>query len=215
MFGRVAKHAVGIPLVLFLLSASIPGAQVSPRPQSGGEKSDRVKVVGKLALPGMHVNSMFLQQRGDQIYLYLHRPNRRAFALVDVTKPASPVLLDPATLPQEPGGRVEMVHSETALAVSMTPEASPGVAAAPAPPAVAAPEVKLPTETVTLIDIAEPKSPRTILTFNGVTSMLPDQSRRLLFIVNNDGLWVVHHREINTMEYCDSSAAVMIQPHCQ
>jgi hypothetical protein len=66
-----------------------------------------------------------------------------------------------------------------------------------------------------LLDLSDPKNPKVIKTFTGVTSMLPDDARRLLFIVNNEGLWVVVHREEHIVPYCNTQTALMIEPNCQ
>lgn len=210
---RMANGRIGIT-ALILLVAVFLAVPISAAAQSTEPIQERVKVVGHLALPKMHVNQMFLQQRGDHSYLYLHRPVKQAFAVVDVTKPDKPVLLEQAALKNGAGAQVEMVKSEAVLAVSVAPEVPAG-ASGPAPGAPPAPEVKLPTETVRLIDLSDPRNPKVIKTFTGVTSMIPDDSRRLMYIVNSEGLWVVFHHEEQPIPYCGSEAALMTQPNCR
>lgn len=200
--------------LLILLAATFLAVPISATAQSTEPIQERVKVVGHLSLPKMHVNQMFLQQRGDRYYLYLHRPTTQAFAVVDVTRPDKPVLLEQAALKNGAGAQVEMVKSEAVLAVSVAPEVPAGASGA-APAAAPAPEVKLPTETVRLIDLSDPKNPKVIKTFTGVTSMVPDDSRRLMYIVNSEGLWVVFHHEEQPIPYCGSEAALMTQPNCR
>jgi hypothetical protein len=192
-----------------MMTAFVPFSAVRALAQSKAEVEENVRVAGHLALPRMHVNQMFLQQRGERYFLYLHRPTKQAFALVDVTKPEKPALLDRATLQQTSGGRVEMAPSEAELAVAVAPESPDAASQKPAA------EVKLPTETIRLIDLSDPKKPRTIKTFTGVTSMLPDDARHLMYIVNSEGLWVVSHRESHVIPYCTTSSAMMIEPNCQ
>jgi hypothetical protein len=195
--------AAGLLLLPALFAAAGSGAQVE----------ERVKVLAHLPLPRMHVNQMFLQQRGDKYYLYLHRPTRQAFALVDVTRPEKPVLLERATLEHGGGGRVEIAPSGATLAVAVAPEApaTPGAAK----PAAEAPEVKLGTETVQFFDISDPKKPKKLRVFTGVTSMAPDEPRHLLYLVNNEGLWVVSHREVHPLPFCTSTDMLMNSPNCQ
>lgn len=146
--------------------------------------------------------------------LFLHRPIKQAFALVNVSRPDKPVLVERAELKEAAGTEVEMIKPEAMLAVSVSPERPAPAAGAPQPAAEPA-EVKLPTETVRLIDLSDPKNPKVIKTFTGVTSMVPDDARRLLFIVNNEGLWVVAHHEEHSVPYCGCQAALTIQPNCQ
>jgi hypothetical protein len=213
MVVHMGNSRAGITL-LILFAALFLAVPVSTTAQSTEPIQERVKVVGHLALPKMHVNQMFLQQRGVHYYLYLHRPTKQVFALVDVTKPDKPVLLERAALNEGPGAQVEMAKSEAVLAVSVAPEVPAGASGA-ASAAAQAPEVKLPTETVRLIDLSDPKNPKVIKEFTGVTSMVPDDSRQLIYIVNSEGLWVVSHRQEHPIQYCNSETALMIQANCQ
>ena len=211
MVGHTGNIPRGVGVLVVILSFFVFSAPAIARP--GGQTEERVKVVAHLPLPGMHVNQMFVQERGSKHYLYLHRPTRQAFALVDVSKPEKPVLLERATLEQAPGGEMEVAKPESSLAVTVTPEAE---GAAPGKPAAgAAPAVVLPKETVRFIDLSDPKHPKTLKTFAGVTSMLPDDARHLLYLVNAEGLWVVSHKEVQAMPYCTSTAALMNAPNCQ
>ena len=211
MVGHTGNIPRGVGVLVVILSFFVFSAPAIARP--GGQTEERVKVVAHLPLPGMHVNQMFVQERGSKHYLYLHRPTRQAFALVDVSKPEKPVLLERATLEQAPGAEMEVARPESSLAVAVTPEAE-----GPTPDKTAAgpaPAVVLPKETVRFIDLSDPKHPKTLKTFTGVTSILPDDARHLLYLVNAEGLWVVSHRETQAMPYCTSTAALMNAPNCQ
>jgi hypothetical protein len=203
----VESVAFFVSLGLLLLLAPFAAAR------SRAQAEERIKVLAHLPLPRMHVNQMFLQPRGDKYYLYLHRPTRQAFALVDVTNPEKPVLLERATLEHGGGGRVEIPRSEATLAVAVAPEAP--ATSAGAKPAEAAPEVKLGTETVQFFDISDPKKPKKLKVFTGVTSMAPDEPRHLLYLVNSEGLWVVSHREVHPLPFCTSTDVLMNSPNCQ
>lgn len=213
MLVHIGRSRIGVRVSLLLIALFV-ALPLPAAAQAAGQPQNRVRVVGHLALPGMRVNHMFLQQLGENYYLYLHRPTTQAFALVDVTRPDRPVLLERETLRDSPGGQVEMVKFEAVLAVSVSPESPAGGNGAPQA-AVAAPEVKLPTETVRLIDLSDPRKPKTIMTFTGATSMAVDDGRRLLFIVNAEGLWVVIHPEVHVIPLCDTTSSLMIQPNCQ
>src|SRR5215469_6986383 len=64
------------------------------RPPRAAQTQEQISVAGHLDLRGMPVKQMFLQQRGGKSYLFLRRADQNAFAIVDVTNPASPVLAD-------------------------------------------------------------------------------------------------------------------------
>lgn len=189
-----------LPLFLVLGLASGPAAVA----QAGGG-TEQVKVVGHLPLENMHVNEMFVQQRGTKFYLYLHRPGKNAFALVDVTNAGKPALLSRNALQGTSAEQRPGRPPETSLAVTVTPEGN----AAPPP---AAP---LTTETVNLVDTSDPNKPKAVKTFKGVTAVFPEDGRKLVYLVNNEGLWIISHRMTHPMPLCTSEDAMNPFPDCQ
>jgi hypothetical protein len=197
-------------LILWLAAPVYAGGQYSTE---GAE--EHVKVVAHIELPEMHVNGMFVQHRDKKDFLYLHRPTKQAFAVVDVTKPEKPALVERATLSEPPHAHVEVNPTEPLLAISVTPEDNPAGRTASATSGGAPSSLVLPTETVKLLNLTDPKHPKTLKTFTGVTSYLPDDSRRLIYIVNQEGLWVVSHRQTRPMPFCTSADALTQEPNCQ
>ncbi len=186
---------------LFLLCGSLAAAQ------SGKDSSqEEVRVIAHLPLENMHVNQMFVQQRGNKSYLYLHRPGKDAFAMVDVTKPNKPVLLSRDALKGSSQSRIAEPGGGSALAIAVTPEGAP---------AQAAPAAPLPTETVRLVDMSDPKSAKSVKTFKGVTAMYPDDNRKLVYLVNGEGLWIISHRMVRPMPLCTSEDAMNPFADCQ
>jgi hypothetical protein len=205
----------GLVMVICLL-AILLGARANAAAQSStAPAQEQVKVVGHLALQEIHVNQMFMQSRDGKFYLYLHRPTRQAFAVVDVSKPEKPVLVERAALAEPAQARVDVNSENSLLAIAVSPEGSGGASEVQAKSGASAPAVTLPTETVRLMDLSDPKHPRTLKTFTGVTSMLPDDSRKLIYIVNNEGLWLVRHHQSRPMPLCSSADSLIQDPNCQ
>lgn len=199
------------PVRLVFLTAILMSLYVGV-PNAAGQTStnspqEHIKVVGHLPLNGMQVNQMFVQQRDSKYFLYLHRPAKDAFALVDVTKPDKPVLLNPNALKEAPGSQVQLPAGGSHLVLAVTPEGG----AAQATPA----GVPLPTETVQFVDMSNPKSAKSLQTFKGVTSVYSDDARKLVYLVNAEGLWIVRHRLTRPMPLCTSEDALTPQPNCQ
>jgi hypothetical protein len=153
---------------------------------------EQVKVAGHLDLQRMPVKQILRQQRGEKGYLFLRRADENAFAIVGVTNAAKPALLDRNALPEPTGGNISLPPSGSALAIAFVPDRRSGSTAAASGPGAA----NLPTETVRLIDLSDPRHPNTVRTFEGVTSVAIDDSRKLVFLANNAGLWIVSHREL-------------------
>jgi hypothetical protein len=189
-----------------LVSLFLFFAFLSVKPSIAASPEEQVRVLAHLPLEGMHVNQMFVQQRGNKYYLYLHRPGKNAFALVDVTKPDKPVLLSRNALKETSRAQVEPPAGGSVLAIAVTPEGGQGQGA---------PAAKLPTETVQLVDMSNPKGGKTIKTFKGVTSMYPDDARKLVYLVNDEGLWVVSHRMNRPLPLCTSESDINPMPDCQ
>jgi hypothetical protein len=158
---------------------------------------EQVKVVGHLDLQGMPVKQILQQQRGEKGYVFLRKADKNAFAIVDVTNAANPVLFDRNALPEPTGRNISLPPSRSALAIAFVPDRRSGSTAAASAPGAA----NLPTETVRLIDLSDPRHPNTVRTFEGVTSVAIDDSRKLVFLANNGGLWIVSHREL-TLPVC-------------
>lgn len=181
------------------------------QPPRAPQSQEQVTVTGHLDLQGMRVKQILMQQRGDKRYLFLRRADKNAFAIVEVTNPAKPALVDRDALRQSAGENVDLPPSGSALAIAFVPDRSSG-SAAPAAPASAA---SLPTESVRLIDLTDPRHPKTIRTFNGVTSVATDEGRKLVFLANNEGLWIVSHHRERPLPMCTSESEIESMPDCQ
>jgi hypothetical protein len=198
-------------LLCFLAVVSRAPAQTSNNPQTAsGLKTisgkEQIKILGHLPLSGMSVNQMFTQRRGDKIYLFLHRPTKDAFAVVDVTNPNKPSLVSRDVLQEKSGEQVQTAPG-SALAIAVTPESGAGQSAAP--------PVNLPTETVQLVDMSDPKNVKSLKKFTGVTSVYSDDGRKLIYLVNSEGLWVVGHHMTHPLPMCNSEASLTALPDCQ
>ncbi len=60
----------------------------------------------------------------------------------------------------------------------------------------AAPALNLPTAFVGLLDLSDPANPHRLYGFTGVTSILADDARNLIYITNNEGLWILRQRQM-------------------
>jgi hypothetical protein len=194
-------RTIFLTAILMSLHVGAPSTVAQASPQ------ERVTVVGHLPLDGMRVNQMFLQQRDGKYFLYLHRPAKEVFASVDVTNPGKPILLKRSALKDASGTQVQTPASGSALALTVTPEGG----AAQATPT----SVQLPTETVQFVDMSNPKKAKSLKTFSGVTSVYSEDGRKLVYLVNGEGLWIVSHRMTHPMPLCTSEDALTPFPDCQ
>jgi hypothetical protein len=187
-----------VPLISVLLFAFL-----SVRPSVARDKKqtgEEVRVIANLPLPDIKVNQMFAQQWGDKVYLYLHQPAEDVYALADVTKPEKPTLLNRSamkgTTPEGPVG-------PSPLAITATQDEGTVQKAT---------LKELPAQTINFVDTTNPKEPKTIKSFKGVTAMYSDDARKLVYLVNAEGLWIVRHRNTTPLPVC--GAAGVFGPNC-
>jgi len=75
-----------------------------------------------------------------------------------------------------------------------------------------------PTETVRVLDLSDPRNPKTLETFTKVSSLLPDGGHSLMYLTNNEGLWILRYNHPSRLEparkkpLCDSNAEIMAMP---
>ncbi len=164
-------------------------------------------VIAHLPLPQATGSEMLLQKEEGKQYLYVQQASKQGFMIVEVTKPETPSLLKKtAQQSQQTAGNLEMVSPDVAIAEA--PEKTPTTLTSNSHP----------TETVRLLDLSDPANPKTLETFNGVTSILPDGRRGLIFLTNDQGLWVLRYNRPARLEPekhkkpCDSNSEIMAMP---
>jgi hypothetical protein len=164
-------------------------------------------VIAHLALPQMTGSQMLLQRQEGKQYLYVQQSAKQGFMIVDVSKPERPALLKrTAESNQATAGNLEMVSPDVAIAEA--PEKTPATLTSSSHP----------TETVRVLDLSDPRNPKTLETFNKVTSILPDGGHGLIYLTNNEGLWILRYNRPALLEPskkkppCDSESAIMAMP---
>jgi hypothetical protein len=164
-------------------------------------------VIAHLPLPQATGGQMLLQKETARQYLYVQQAAKQGFMIVDVTKPERPTLLKrSAESNQSTSGNLQMVSPDVAIAEA--PERTPTTLTSS----------NHPTETVRVLDLSDPRNPKTLETFNKVTSLLPDGGHGLIYLTNNEGLWILRYNRPAPLEpsrkkpACDSESAIMAMP---
>jgi hypothetical protein len=150
---------------------------------------------------------MLLQRENEKQYLYVQQASKQGFMIVDVTKPEKPSLLKrTAESNQSTAGNLQIVSPDVAIAEA--PERTPATLTSS----------NHPTETVRVLDMSDPRNPKTLETFNKVSSVLPDGGHGLIYLTNNEGLWVLRYNRPAPLEPskkkppCDSESEIMAMP---
>jgi hypothetical protein len=116
---------------------------------------------------------------GRRHYLLIDQDSKEGFIIVDVTEPSQPTIVKHVAWPSQASqGNVRLMTAS--LALSSAPENS-GTASAP-------------TQGMNLLDLRDPANPKVIQNFSGVTGMLVDENRSLMYVTNPEGLWVLKYK---------------------
>ena len=70
--------------------------------------------------------------------------------------------------------------------------------------------------TINVLDISHPERPQLIQSFAGVTAMAVSFDFNLLFVANNEGLWILRQQWMQPPVYpCGSLAPIVPNPNCE
>jgi hypothetical protein len=197
------NHATFALLILVLCMAQAAAAEERvAKPQDVP-----ATVIAHLPLPQATGNQMLLQKETNKLYLYVQQAGKQGFMVVDVSRPDKPSLVKrTAEANQSTSGNLEMVAPDVAIAEA--PEKTPSTITSSTHP----------TETVRVLDLSDPHNPKTLETFNKVTSILPDSAHSLVYLTNNEGLWILRYNHPSLLEPakkkvpCDSNSEIMAMP---
>ena len=203
---RVYQRTYVLALSLSFLLLFVPLAGASEEPTS--KPTDLpASVIAHLPLPQATGSQMLLQKEDTKQYLYVQQAAKQGFMIVDVSKPEQPTLLKrTAESNQATTGNLQIVSPDVAIAEA--PERTPATVTSSSHP----------TETVRVLDLTDPRNPKTLETFTKVTGLLPDGRHGLIYLTNNEGLWILRYSRPALLEpakkkpACDSNAEIMAMP---
>jgi hypothetical protein len=188
--------------ILILIALASATEKTAPKPTDLP-----ATVIAHLSLPQATGSQMLLQKDDAKRYLYVQQSAKQGFMIVDVTKPERPSLLKRTTeSSQATTGNLQMVSPDVAIAEA--PERTPTTLTSN----------NHPTETVRVLDLSDPRNPKTLETFNKVTGILPDGGNGLIYITNNEGLWILRYNRPALLEPskkkppCDSETPIQAMP---
>src|SRR5271166_2954933 len=192
-----------LALFVFVSSAALAGATEHPALKPTDLPAT---VIAHLPLPQATGNQMLLQKEDVKQYLYVQQAGKQGFMIVDVTKPEDPSLLKrTAETRQATSGDLQILSPDVAIAEA--PEGKPTLASS-----------KHSSSTVRVLDLSDPRNPKTLQEFDGVTSVLPDGNHGLIYLTNNDGLWILRYRRgallepSRTKKPCGSESEIQAMP---
>src|SRR5580698_523934 len=159
-----AKTALAITLAITAMGigATLTAGTAQAAGNSSKNTDTPANLVGHVAVTGGNVTRMLLMKRNGKEYLAFGLDSSAQAAMVDVSDPRRPQILDstaPAT--GKPTAEVRVI-ADTLSVFGKSETATPASA-----------------------------DPKEIRTLSGVTTFLIDNAHGLIYAANNDGLWIV------------------------
>jgi hypothetical protein len=169
--------------------------------------SYQAKVVGHVALQGKTAQQMLLQPEGRKEYLYVREAGQSDFTVINVTRPKHAKVI----------GHVQannLAIVDAGIAISETPERAGARSAQAVSVKSSSGDGGVP-QSVRVLDITDPAHPRTVQTFDGVTSIVRDDQHNMIYVANGDGIWILSHQAVLRRHLCSSSDAISSAiPNC-
>jgi hypothetical protein len=183
---------------LLVLTAMFTTMQADASAVDSSPSYLKARVIAHLPMSG-GARQMFFQQDGTREYLYVQQARQHGFTVIDVTKAAKPMVIN-----QVSHGTLTLVGS--GLAVTETGNSS----------VVAATRTDnaLPASSIRVLDVSDPAHLQTVRVFDGVTSILQDPARNLIYLADGRGVWIVSHPQVFHRHQCGSSDALSAMPSC-
>lgn len=166
----------------------------------------QARLIAHLSVSGA-TRQMFLRQEGKTRYLYLQRHSQPGFMVIDVTDPRQP----------KPVRRVPL-ESLTVVGSGLVVTEAPLESANRETPTPARDAQNIHGKgefpSVHVLDVSNPVHPRMVGISGGVTSVLADEARGLIYVANDNGIWILLNQQGLRIHECDSSDAISPSPNC-
>jgi hypothetical protein len=157
------------------------------------------QAIAHLTLSGKQPQRMFLRQAGKTHYLYVEQPSQQGFTVIDVTRPSRPRLVKRPSLET-------LTVMGSGIVVTATPDHPANMNADD--------NRREPSEPLHVINVSGSAHPPTVETFRQAISVLTDDSRGLIYVLNSDGIWILSTRQVLREHSCSSSDAISPLPNC-
>jgi hypothetical protein len=190
---RIKRCTLSGLFIVGLLISGAPRAQARKSPKTSAPNNDQIEVIGHIAFDGTGVTQVMTGEHWRRNYLYLNSADK--IIVVDVTRGGQPSIASeyhhalPATEAQ-----VQVILGNAALLADARPEAN------------------IP-HLISVMSFADPAKPKVVRQFSKVTGFLNDSHRGLIYVVNNEGLWILHEQPARDLELEEQYAHDVIYNH--
>lgn len=143
--------------------------------QSSSSGNDQITIESHVSLTDGPVIRFMTAERNGRSYVYAERGAGQGITLIDITQPEHPKVLGEVSDAQT--GKLMTVAGAAALASSSPVLATQMMAPAP--------------QTIQILDLSNPASPKVTRRFEGVTAMEKMPSHGVILLANGEGIWIL------------------------
>jgi hypothetical protein len=159
---------------IVVLAAAVPSLDAKDKkPKS--DPQDAIEVIAHIPATSGPVRRFMKTQHYSSQYLYVEHDAGQGVTLIDITNATHPLVLGEVSYPAN-GGYASLV-AVTGTAALVTDQSAP---------------VSSTAQSIHIMDLMDPKNPTVAREFTGVTAIARDELRRLVFVANGDGIWILH-----------------------
>jgi hypothetical protein len=176
-----ATKSVSRAAVAFLAIGFAAAPSMFAKPKEKKSAVSNLGVIAHVQLDGGSATHMVLMEKNGKEYLYLGLASSSGVCVFDVTTPAVPRKLERFV------GAGGMQAADFQLVGDTLAVSSRGGEAISSPDAA--------PRSVTILNMTNPTNPQSIQTFTGVTSVVADNARGLIYLSNGEGLWIVQAKQ--------------------
>lgn len=171
----MTKYALSTLAIAGLLMGAARPALARKAPKAPESNNDRIELAGHVALDGSGVTGVLTATHWRRNYLYLSFAGR--ITVVDVTDSEKPKIKTEYECSQLAGaGQVRVAVGDSALVA----EGAPAAAAVP--------------RSISIMSFADPEKPAVLRQFKNITGFVVDSHRSLIYVVNDEGVWILAER---------------------
>jgi hypothetical protein len=179
------RRLTGLTLSAFsiaglLINGSSALAARKPSTKNATQDNDQIEVIGHIPFDGTGVIQLTTGEHWRKHYLYLNSAGKITF--VDVTDAARPTITN------------EYRHSLPVAQAQVQVVAGSAVLLSDAQPPIHVPS------SISIMSFANPADPKIVRQFTKVTGFLIDSRRGLIYVVNNEGLWILSEKPGRDLE---------------
>jgi hypothetical protein len=178
--GAIKSVTRAVVMLIAIGIAATPS--VFAKPKTKKAVASNLGVIAHLQLDGGTATHMFLMEKNGKDYLYVGGGSASGVCILDVTKPAAPRKIEKIAGAGNAQAADFQLVGDTLAVTSRTGEAS-------------ASSSDVTERSVTIVNTTDPANPQPIQTFSGVTSIVADNARGLIYLSNSEGLWIVQAKQ--------------------